>query len=255
VRCIRCGACIEACGQGAIQLVDNRICTDSERCTLCGACADACYADARQIVGQQMSVSDVMAVVLRDEAFYDESGGGVTLSGGEPLAQPLFVAALLSACKEKGIHTAVDTCGYAPWESIEAIRRDVDLFLYDLKLLDDEDHRRFTGVPNGLILDNLQTLSNLGHSIVIRVPLIPGVNDDQASLARIGAFVAGLPRPGGIGGPFGVSLLPYHAIAADKYGRLDRAYRLENAHPPSKEALAEMSDLLCTFGLTVTIGG
>jgi pyruvate formate lyase activating enzyme len=248
-RCIACQACLAACEQGALAWNGNGPVTDREKCRLCGACAAVCYAEARQQVGREMTVEQVMAEVERDIAFYDESGGGVTLSGGEPLLQRDFLSALLHACRAKEIHTALDTSGFAAWETIERIRGDVDLFLYDLKLIDDARHRRFTGVSNAPILRNLQALSQRGHAIRLRVPVIPGINADDESVRQIGAFAAALPHLNG------VDLLPYHAIGIDKYTRFNRAYKLPETRSPSDERLAEIAHVLNSFGLTVKIGG
>jgi pyruvate formate lyase activating enzyme len=248
-RCIRCGACLAACAQGALSWNRDRVSTDLAECTLCGACVEACYAEAREIVGQEMTVAQVMAEIERDVAFYDESGGGVTVSGGEPLQQSAFLLALLRACRREEIHTALDTCGYAAWETLDRIRGDVDLFLYDLKLMDDARHRGFTGVSNRLILSNLQALSRRGHRIVLRVPVVPGVNDDAESVRQIGAFAASLPALEG------VDILPYHRAALDKYRRLNRRYRLSKTDPLPDERLAEMAQVLRGFGLGVNIGG
>ena len=247
-RCIRCGACIEACPENAIAWPGNGTqmnaderrlpVTDWDRCERCGVCADACYADARERIGRAMTVAAVLAEVERDVAFYDESGGGVTLSGGEPLAQPEFTAVLLRACKAREIHTVLDTCGFASWRVLDQVRPYVDLFLYDLKLLDDARHREVTGVPVGPILANLRALSERGHAIRLRVPVIPGVNDDDASIRQIAAFAASLPHLQGI------DLLPYHTIAADKYARMNRPYRLAGARPLSDARMTEITQMM-----------
>jgi pyruvate formate lyase activating enzyme len=248
-RCIHCGACLVACEQGAISWEGEEPLTDRKKCTRCRSCAAACYAEARQCVGRELTVAQVMAEIERDIAFYDESGGGVTISGGEPLWQADFALALLQACKRQEMHTAVDTCGFATWETVDRLREYTDLFMYDLKLLDDARHRQFTGVSNKLILQNMQALSQHGHHIVLRVPVIPGINDDDESMRQIGAFAAALPHLDK------VDLLPYHHIAVDKYVRLDRTYRLSATRPPSDERLAEMAHLLRQFGLAVRMGG
>jgi pyruvate formate lyase activating enzyme len=248
-RCIRCGACLEVCEQGAISWDGDVMSTDGENCTLCGNCVAVCYAEARQIAGREMTVAQVMAEIEQDIPFYDESGGGVTFSGGEPLFQLGFLLALLRACKEKAIHTAVDTCGFVPWETLDDIREHIDLFLYDLKLMDDAKHRKFTGVSNELILDNLQMLSTQGHNIVLRVPIIPGINDDDENIRETGTFAAALPHLNG------VDILPYHYAAVGKYKRLDQVYSLPETRPPSDERMAEIAQVLRGFGLHVKIGG
>ncbi len=248
-RCIACQACLAACESGALTWNGSGPLVDPEKCRLCGACAAVCCAEARQQVGREMTVEQVMAEVERDIAFYDESGGGVTFSGGEPLLQRDFLSALLRACRAKEIHTALDTSGFAAWETIERVRGDVDLFLYDLKLIDDARHRQTTGVSNAPILRNLQALSQRGHAIRLRVPVIPGINADDESVRQIGAFAAALPRLNG------VDLLPYHAIGIDKYVRFNQAYKLPETRPPSDERLAEVAHILTSLGLTVKIGG
>ena len=248
-RCIQCGTCLDVCPQGAISRNGDAISTDPEKCTVCGTCVETCFAEAREIVGREMTVAQVMAKIERDVPFYDESGGGVTVSGGEPLLQPDFLLALLQACREREIHTALDTCGFAPWETLDRIRGYVDLFLYDLKLMDDARHRRFTGASNQPILENLQALSQHGHGIVLRVPVIPGVNDDEEDVRQIGRFAASLPDLRR------VDLLPYHQTAAQKYERLHKTYRLPETRPPCDGRMAEIARIVQEFGLPVNIGG
>jgi pyruvate formate lyase activating enzyme len=196
-----------------------------------------------------MTAAQVMAEIEQDVPFYDESGGGATFSGGEPLAQPDFLLALLGACREQEVHTAVDTCGFAAWEILDRIRERVDLFLYDLKLMDDAKHRAFTGVSNELILRNLRMLSERGHDIFLRVPIIPGVNDDEEHIYQVGDFAAALRHLNR------VDILPYHHIAVEKYKRLNKKYGLPATRPPSDERLAEIAGILRGFGLQVKIGG
>lgn len=234
-RCIGCGACREACGQGAI---GADLSVNAGLCTLCGDCVAACYAEAREMVGREMSVAEVMAEIERDVPFYDESGGGATFSGGEPLAQPDFLLALLRACRERGIHTTVDTCGYAPWEVVDRVREYTDLFLYDLKLMDDARHRKYTGVSNEPILRNLRRLAELGQAIILRVPIVPGVNDRDECLRRIAGFAASLPNLAGI------EPLAYHRIGIEKYRRMGKEYRLAEVVPPDEERMEQVRRIL-----------
>jgi pyruvate formate lyase activating enzyme len=245
-RCLRCGACAEACPEGAVTLDGDGPVTDPARCERCGLCVDACFSGARELAGRELPVEEVMAIVERDRPFYDESGGGVTFSGGEPLLQAGFLFELLRSCRETAIPTALDTCGYAPWAVLDGIRGYVDLFLYDLKTTDDAQHQALTGVSNHLILQNLHALSLHGHTIVLRVPLIPGINDGDDDIRRTGALAAGLPSP------VRVELLPYHRIGVEKYGRISRPYGLPDVLPPAPERLTEVTCILREeFGLRV----
>jgi pyruvate formate lyase activating enzyme len=195
-----------------------------------------------------MTVKEVLAEVSKDRVFYDESGGGVTVSGGEPLMQAAFVEALLSACHDQRIPTALETCGFADPGVVERIAEHVDLFLYDVKLMDRERHRHFTGATNELVLENLRRLAERGSAVVVRVPIVPGVNDDPTNLDALSAFLSplGLRR---------VDLLPYHRIGSDKYRRLGLAYRMEGVDPPSPESIRGMAARLKRDGFIVRVGG
>jgi len=248
-RCIRCGACVAACPHGAVAWVDGAPLTDRTKCEACGTCTEACYAGAREVAGRTMRVEQVMEAVERDRPFYEESGGGVTLSGGEPLRQPAFTAAVLREAKRRGLHTALDTCGHASWREFERLRQDVDLFLYDLKLVDSERHRRYTGVGSTRILANLRELSRLGHRIVLRVPIVPGITDDPENVAAVCTVAAALPHLAG------VDLLPYHSIGAGKYRRLDRTYRLLHTDAPTRWRMDEIGSTMAAAGLPVGTDG
>ncbi len=237
-RCIGCGACLDVCEHGALSQDGGHIVTDRERCTVCGACVQICYAEARALVGRAVTVAEVMEAIERDTAFYDQSGGGVTVSGGEPLAQPEFLRDLLRACQAQGLHTTLDTCGFAPWEALDSVREHVDLFLYDLKLMDDARHQKFTGVSNRSTLENLRRLSGEVHRLILRVPIIPGINDDEENLRAIAAFAADLPHLER------VDLLPYHRIGRDKYRRLGRPCLMPETDPPSEARMDEIARML-----------
>ena len=248
-RCSRCGTCIATCPEDALSWDGDTPLLDQTRCTLCGECAEQCYAEAREVLGRPMTADQVLAELERDRMFYDESGGGVTFSGGEPLAQPEFLLELLKRCREHEMHTAVDTCGHASREIVDRIRPHVSLFLYDLKLLDDDRHRRYTGVSNALGLANLRALVAAGHDIVVRVPLIPGVNDDDESVRHIGAFLTELRRP------FPVVILPYHSLGVAKYARLGRDCKMGETRALSEERVAAAATTLRRFGLQVDVMG
>ncbi len=248
-RCAGCGACLAVCQRGAICLNGGPAITDGTLCAVCGSCVEACYSRAREIVGRSMTVAEVMGEIERDVAFYDESAGGVTFSGGEPLSQPEFLRAVLEACRQQEIHTVVDTCGFATWEVVDRLRNYVDLFLYDVKLVDDARHRRVTGVSNQSILRNMEALSQHGHHIILRVPIIPGINDDEENIIQTGILAASLPHLDR------VELLPYHHIAINKYERTNRSYSLPDQVQPSQEKLAEIAQILLILGLEVKIGG
>jgi pyruvate formate lyase activating enzyme len=248
-RCILCGDCLEACPSGAIYREGEQILTDRDKCRLCQTCAQVCFAEARQFTGREMSTEQVMVEILCDTAFYEQSGGGVTFSGGEPLFQQEFLMTLLQASKAHDIHTALDTCGYAPFEVFESLRSLVDLFLFDLKHMDDFTHRELTGVSNQQILENLLELSRLGHAIHLRIPLIPGHNDDDAHLHHMAHFAAGLPSLER------VDLLPYHASGVEKYTRLNKTSLTSVLQPFSEARLNEIKATFQAFGLETNLGG
>jgi pyruvate formate lyase activating enzyme len=245
-RCTLCGECVKVCKRNAIR-IDGRVITDRSRCNNCGKCTEACYQGAREISGHRVSVEEVMAQVERDRPFYEQSGGGVTFSGGEPLMQPRFLMKLLRSCREAGISTAVDTSGCCTWDDLDDIRGMVDLFLYDLKLMDETRHRAAVGVTNKQILENLSCLSSAGHALYVRIPLIPGINDDEANLRQSGEFLAGLR------GVTGVELMGYHEIGLAKYEALDLPYTLKDTKPPTVEARQNAAAILQEFGLTVKV--
>jgi pyruvate formate lyase activating enzyme len=238
-----------ACPHGAIVPLDGYFITLRQRCHRCGTCVEVCVSDARELVGREMTVAQVIDEIEKDIVFYDESGGGATFSGGEPLLQSNFLLELLKACKERAIHTAIDTVGLATPEVLDEISRYTDLFLYDLKVMNDAKHAEFTGVSNALILSNLQHLVSVGKQVVLRVPIIPGFNDSQLDIEQMGEFAASL------GGIKEVDLLPFHDIGRSKYERLGIQCTIPDVDPPSESRMHQIADQLSRFGLTVKIGG
>ncbi len=239
-RCIRCGECIKACPHHQ---------APEEECEVCGACVEVCPTGARQTVGKRMSVDQVLDEILKDGIFYDDSRGGVTFSGGEPLMQLGFLRTALELCRAKGIHTAIDTCGYASAAALMEVAPLASLFLYDLKLMDEASHLKYTGVSNDLILENLQFLGRVHDNIWIRVPIIPGVNDREDQLDELARFAASIPSVRQ------VNLLPYHATGVPKFRRLGQAYRLGETRPPSAEFMETAVKIFRAYGLETKVGG
>jgi pyruvate formate lyase activating enzyme len=246
-KCLRCGDCLAACKHGALTWSDGPV-RDMTRCQQCGDCVDVCMADARRLAGEWITVNDLLSRLRRDIVFFDESGGGVTFSGGEPLMQPEFLFVALTACKSQGIHTAVDTCGFAQSDVLERISSKVDLFLFDVKFPGPDRHRQFTGVSNDLILENLSMLVRNKKPVVVRIPVVPGVNDADADLRASMELLQriGIRR---------VDLLSYHETGMEKYRRLGSECRLQNVTPPSMERMQELSDRFGREGFAVRIGG
>ena len=251
--CIACGKCPEKCPQGAVSVREGKIITDRQSCTACGACVGICPAGAREICGIDMRAADVANAVLKDEQFFhfDDPAkrGGVTLSGGEPLAQPEFCMALLDLLGQKGIHRAIDTSGHVPEDVICLAADHCELFLYDIKHTDTAKHREYTGAGNELILSNLSRLSQKGSRIQIRIPFIPGMNTDDENINAVAELAARLD------GITGVNILPYHSAAADKHKRWGFKYRLIDMREPSQEELQHAQELFIKKGLATVIGG
>ena len=235
-KCIGCGECVNVCLQNAHKMTENEHIFERESCIGCGACENACLGEALTLYGRETSVEELLPKLLEDKEFYENSGGGVTLSGGECLMQADFCAALLKALKENGIHTAVDTCGFVSREAFDKVIPYTDVFLYDIKAIDPAVHKRCTGVENSLILENLRYLDSLGKKTEIRIPFVPGYNDGE--IGKIADFVKTLRNV------TGVRVLKYHNYARSKYEALD----MENTLPDLIPTDAEMAAAEELFG-------
>lgn len=242
-RCIgshECDRCVGTCSTRAIaQGAEGRVTVDRSRCDSCGDCADACPSDALQISGDWLGVDDVLRVVEEDDAFYARSGGGLTLSGGEPLAQGAFVLALLREARGRGIDTAIETSGLCKWATLEQAAMLADRIFFDIKCLDGNKHERVTGVPNDKILDNFRRLRAVcpDTPVFVRTPVIPGVNDSEDDIASIARFIRDAGRAAGY------DLLPYHGFGAPKYSKLGEPYRMSHLEPPAPERMASLERL------------
>lgn len=276
-RCTGCGDCVDVCPNQAITLAGKTVTVDRGRCDLTGACTEACLPGALELVGREASVDEILEVLEKDRVFFEESGGGVTFSGGDPFSQPDFLEELMEECRRREIPIVLDTCGHVAPETFRRLAPRATHLLFDLKLMDPDRHQAFTGVPNRWILDNLGWVGNgctrdldareggagkgagnnggTGNSagqcpsITVRVPLIPGINDDAENLSATAEFVAELStRPP-------VDILPYHRLGVDKYQRTGREYRLSPTQPPRGDVIRDAVRLLKKSGLSVTVRG
>jgi pyruvate formate lyase activating enzyme len=250
-RCQGCGKCVEVCPEHAIEIADGKSRTNRNLCKASGECAQVCPNDARNIMGKYVTAGEVFKQVAADAIFYQRSGGGVTLSGGEPLTQPQFAISLLKLCREAAIHTTMDTCGYAGWETAQRVLEYVDLVLYDFKHMDPVEHRKLTGVSNELILDNAKKICHeLSIPMLARVPIAPGLNDSVENIQATARFIATE-----LGDSVKVHLLPYHRLGEAKYERLEKPSQSVSIDPPADEHIAELQKIVESFGLTTLIGG
>lgn len=262
MRCLGLDACrsrcMNACPKGAIE--EGPLKTDVQTgaqlrtihvkrdlCDDCGACADKCYAEALTLCGKDYTSEELVNRLLQDKNFFDTSGGGVTISGGEALCQIDFIVEVMQGLKANGIHVALDTTGFAPWETVERTTPYVDLYLYDLKHMDSAKHKAAVGVPNERILENAQKLAQRGKKLQIRIPVIPRFNEDEENIRATAEFCVKLGEAVEV-----IQLLPYHNMGVMKYLRISDGKPLE-AIPPSDEKMAHLRDIMASYGLNVTI--
>lgn len=249
-RCTGCGECVAACPNGAATIAPGVgvAAIDRDMCTACGTCVEACLHDAREVAGGRYTIDDLLVEVQRDNEFYANSGGGVTVGGGEPTRQHEFVREFLRRCKDRWLHTALQTCGHVRWDHLERILEHVDILLYDIKHMDPIAHKQLTGVSNKVILGNLQRIAS-GSSrpdIVVRIPVVPGLNDSTENITATAAYVSSLENIRGI------ELLPYHYLARSKYAQFGMEYRLDYTPVPEPERMARLQEIIASFGLAVS---
>ncbi len=244
--CQKCGRCVEVCEAKAITLTSEGTKIDRKLCTNCGKCIEACVFGARRFYGEKKTVEEVYREVLRDKPFYNNSGGGVTASGGEPLMQADFVAELFKRCQDDGINTCLDTCGYADADSWNKVLPYTNLVLFDLKIMDPAAHRKYTGKSNDKILKGIKLVAEQKVPVIIRIPVIPGVNDSEENMTAVARFSKSIDLKE-------VNLLPYHRFGASKYNMLDRRYQLSELRRPEYNELNKLVDIFKSAGLDCKI--
>jgi len=264
-KCIGAQDCIEVCPNDALTLTSEGIVTDGEKCSLCGLCAEACPTKAIEMSGKLYGVGELMQLIERERVHIEHSGGGVTFSGGEPLMHPEFLIEMLKACGEKGLHRAVDTCGFVSSKTLLEVAKHTDLFLYDLKLMDPVQHKKWTGVDNRLILKNLTILAQNGANINIRIPFIGNINTGIEEITGMAEFITKLPfKNRGLVPNFRdatprqkmlVNLLPYHNIASGKYKKLEMLYDSGAMTEPTPDDLKIAAEIFGKYGIEVEVGG
>jgi pyruvate formate lyase activating enzyme len=244
-RCLGCSSCIDICEQQAIVKGTTGVRIDHQRCNLCLKCAAVCPVEAIQVAGKVVTVEELIIEAHKDRLIFEESGGGVTISGGEPFMQPEFMIALLRRLKNEGFHTAVETSGYAPWASVEEAAKFIDLFLYDLKLIDSVSSEYYLGVQNSLILDNLKRLQQSGTNLQVRMPLIPQVNDDQENIEQTVKFLSEC-------GITELELIAYHNLGTAKYAAIGLDYMQNAPEIPSKAYMSVIKKSFEKLGIKIT---
>jgi len=251
-KCMRCAKCVEVCPVKAIAISNSgEILTERQFCDNCGKCVEVCPTSARRMMGKEVTVGQVVEEVEKDSIFYWNSGGGVTLSGGEPTMQPKFSMEILKACKESGMHAAMETCGYVKWDILDEMLKYLDLVYIDIKHISSVEHTKLTGKRNELILENIRKIAAeyADISLIIRIPIIPGYNDSIENIVSTAKFVRQLKRVERI------ELLPYHKFGVSMYRVLLRSYPLLNLEVPHEDHLRDLEQLIRSYDIQVQIGG
>ncbi len=249
-KCIGCGYCVKACRQNACELTPGGIVTNKDICIECGKCAEVCPTKATEMSGEEMTVAQIMTSIKKETLLMDQSEGGVTFSGGEPLMHHKMLVELLDECRAEGIHSCVDTTGFASTDVFTEVAKRADYFLYDLKMMNSERHRQYTGVPNEKIISNLKLLSELGVKMNIRIPLIKGVNDDDENIEESAKLIASLA-----GSAPKVNILPYHATAINKHTKLGQNHNQESMNVPDNDRVEQVLALFTSYGVEASVGG
>lgn len=248
-RCKQCGKCISSCPQGALKIENDHLLLDRDKCILCGQCEKVCLYDAIELIGKQMNVEEVMMEIDKDKVFYETSGGGVTFSGGEPFMQIEFLEELTKQCKSQGYHVAIDTSGMTDYKNIKRVLKYTDLFLYDLKMIDEQKHKKYIGSSNEIIIENLKKLDKEGVEIFIRLPLIKGINDSDDDINKVLDLIRNMDNISQ------VNLLEYHSMGKEKYSRLNMEYLLNGDEKPSANRINQIEKIFQREGFKTIIGG
>lgn len=247
-KCMGCDKCIDICSQKALKKIDNKLNRNFEICSVCGDCVEVCPTASQQIIGQKISSEKLMEEIKKDLLYFESSSGGVTFSGGEPLIQNVFLKETLKLCKNKGVHTALDTSGYSSTEVFNTILKYIDLFLFDLKIVDENQHKKYTGVSNKSIIKNLVTLQKKRKDVILRFTVINEITNTKENLKDIQNLISSLK------GINEIDLLPYHNVN-EKYNKLCKEYKLKDIKQPSEEDIIIIKELFENEGLNVRVGG
>lgn len=248
VLCIKCGSCVAECPNDALRLTEGGLKIDRAKCTRCGKCSQKCYIKALKLAGTVMTVDELYEKLIDDEVFYKMSGGGVTLSGGECTMYPEYIIKLLAKLQERGIHTAIETCAYRPWEIFSRILKHVDLVLFDIKVPFEERSKEYVGYSNKVIIENLAKTRQIGKEVILRFPMVPGVNDNEASLKEI-------VRIANECNAMRINILPFHQMGASKWEEIGRPYSLAKLEPPTDDDIRRAVKIFENGGLDTCVGG